>query len=237
MATSTNSESNALKAPALTQTNLRRRPIRAATELIAKSAANIVDVPGLKDSVQAARGVFMALKEPARNDLVAQNLIDYLDEILLCAHKDNTEEACSEHLEYLQQVKAAIVELKNTKYRTKLACQREIGKELAKRKDEIFERALLFSVEGRVYGRRVDARSTELEERCEHLSESLAELRGELNAVKLQLAQQAESQLHRCALFGNTFDLNFKVFFFKHERIHVAVLIEQPEIGPSPHYG
>ncbi|CAE6417900.1 unnamed protein product, partial [Rhizoctonia solani] len=212
MATSTNAGLNDPKAPPPTQTNLRRRPIRAATELIAKSAANIIDVPGLKDSIQAARGIVMALKpdilqEPARNDIVAQNLIDYLDEIFLCAHNNDAEEAHSEYLNDLQQIKAAIVVLKNKKYQTKLACQRDIGRELVRRKDETFERALLFSVEGSVYGRQADVRSTELEERCEHLSESFAILRGELSAVKLQLARQAcpgdPPQLHRCAMFGN----------------------------------
>ncbi|CAE6426366.1 unnamed protein product [Rhizoctonia solani] len=136
--------SNALNAPAPVQNNLRRRPIRAATELVAKSVVNFVGVPGLKDSVRTAREIVGALKEPARNDLITQNLIDHLDEILLCAQGDGAE-VDSEGLEDLQRIKAAVVELKNKTYGTKLACQRDIGRELVKREKEIIERTLLFS--------------------------------------------------------------------------------------------
>ncbi|CUA76534.1 hypothetical protein RSOLAG22IIIB_12349 [Rhizoctonia solani] len=117
--------SNALNTLAPAQNNLRRRPICAATELIAKSVVNLVDVPGLNDSVRTAREIVGALKpnilqEPARNDLITQNLIDYIDEILLCAQGGGAE-VDSEYLEDLQQIHGAVVELKNKPYRTKLA--------------------------------------------------------------------------------------------------------------------
>ncbi|CAE6430509.1 unnamed protein product [Rhizoctonia solani] len=57
---------NIMNASALTQNNLRRRSIRVATELIAKSAVNLVDIPGLKESVQAARGIVGALKRKSK---------------------------------------------------------------------------------------------------------------------------------------------------------------------------
>ncbi|CAE6464852.1 unnamed protein product [Rhizoctonia solani] len=127
--------SNTLNAPAPAQNNLRRRSIRAAKELIAKSAVNLVDFPGLKDSVQVAREIVGALKpnilqEPARNDIVTQSLVDYLDEILLRTQAADADKVNSEYLEDLQQIKAAVIELKNKTYRTKLACQRDIGREL-----------------------------------------------------------------------------------------------------------
>ncbi|KEP46572.1 hypothetical protein V565_192060, partial [Rhizoctonia solani 123E] len=202
--------SNIMNAPTPTQNNLRRRSIRVASELIAKSAVNFVDIPGLKDSVQAARGIVEALKpnilqEPARNDVITQNLIDYLDEIFLRARAADANQANSEYLEDLRQIKAAVIELKDKTYGTKLVYRRDIGRDLEKRKEEVMERTLLFSVEGSVYGRRADTRSTELEARLEHISESFAMLQGELTSVKLQLAQ-----LHRCAVFGNSFDLKFK---------------------------
>ncbi|CAE6518454.1 unnamed protein product, partial [Rhizoctonia solani] len=195
--------SNAMDAPAPVQKNFRRRPIRAATELVTKSAANLIDIPGLKDSVRAARGIVGALREPARNDLVTQNLIDYLDEILLCAQDDEAEIVeDSEYLEDLRRIKASIVKLKNKTYGTKLACQQDIGRELIKRREEITERALLFSVEGSLCGRRADVRSIELEQRFERILESFTIHQGELTSVRLQLARQdRQLQLHRCATF------------------------------------
>ncbi|CAE7183320.1 unnamed protein product [Rhizoctonia solani] len=223
--------SNAMDAPAPVQKNLCRRPIRAATELVAKSAANLIDIPGLKDSVRAARGIVGALRanilqEPARNDLVTQNLIDYLNETLISCAQDEAEIVeDSEYLEDLRRIKAAVIELKNKTYGTKLACQQDIGRELIKRREEITERALLFSVEGSLCGRRADVRSIELEQRFERILESFTIHQGELTSVRLQLARQdRQLQLHRCATFGNSVDLNIKVFFFKHEGGHVACI-------------
>ncbi|CAE6430513.1 unnamed protein product [Rhizoctonia solani] len=143
--------SNTSNAPAPAQNDLRRRSIRSATELVAKSAAEFVEIPGLKDSVQVARDIIEAFKsnilqEPVRNDILAQNLTDYLDEILLCTRAADANQVNSEYLEYLQQIKTAIVMHKNKTYRTKLVRQQDIGRELEKRKEEIMERTLLFSL-------------------------------------------------------------------------------------------
>ncbi|CAE6450460.1 unnamed protein product, partial [Rhizoctonia solani] len=205
--------SNAPTTPA--QNHPRRRPVRAATMLAVETVAKVVEVPVLKDSVRVAQGILGALKpailqEPARNDLVAQGLIDHIDGILLQAHSAGADEICPEYLADLQQIKSSVIELKHKPYRTKLACQRDVGKELATRREEIVQRTLLFSVEGSVYGRRADARSTELKQRYEHLSESFAMQQGELNSLRLQLLALArrdrsvdQSQPHLCAMFGN----------------------------------
>ncbi|EUC66004.1 hypothetical protein RSOL_504920 [Rhizoctonia solani AG-3 Rhs1AP] len=137
--------SNTSNAPAPAQNDLRRRSIRSATELVAKSAAEFVEIPALKDSVQVARDIIGAFKEPVRNDILAQNLTDYLDEILLCTRAADANQVNSEYLEDLQQIKTAIVMHKNKTYRTKLVRQQDIGRELEKRKEEIMERTLLFS--------------------------------------------------------------------------------------------
>ncbi|KEP46571.1 hypothetical protein V565_192050 [Rhizoctonia solani 123E] len=137
--------SNTSNAPAPAQNNLRRRSIRSATELVAKSAAEFVEIPALKDSVQVARDIIGAFKEPVRNDILAQNLTDYLDEILLCTRAADANQVNSGYLEDLQQIKTAIVMHKNKTYRTKLVRQQDIGRELEKRKEEIMERTLLFS--------------------------------------------------------------------------------------------
>ncbi|CAE6534552.1 unnamed protein product [Rhizoctonia solani] len=179
MAASMNS--NAPNAPAPAQNNPRRRLMHAATMLAVETVAKVVEVPVLKDSVRAAQGILGALKEPARNDLAAQDLIFRIDEIMLHSQFAGADEVCPEYLEDLQQIKSAVIELKNKPYRTKIACQRDIGKELATRGEETTTRALLFSVEGSVYGRQANARSAELEGRYERIAEAFATLQGELN--------------------------------------------------------
>ncbi|KAG8683481.1 hypothetical protein FRC11_013519, partial [Ceratobasidium sp. 423] len=203
--------SSASNAPVPVQNNVWRLPMRTTLEM--ETVAKAVDIPVLKDSMGAAQGILGALKpeilqEPARNDLTAQGLIYHLNEILLHARSAGADEVRPEYLEDLQQLKSAVIELKNKLYRTKLACQRDIGKELVTRKEETMERALLFSVEGSVYGRRAYARSMELEEQYERLSESFAMSQTELHSAKLQLLAPArrdrsvdQPQLHRCAMF------------------------------------
>ncbi|CAE6377321.1 unnamed protein product [Rhizoctonia solani] len=217
MATSMNS--NVPHTQALAQNNIRHRPIRAATGLIAESAANLVNIPGLKESIQAARGIVKALKpnvvqEPARNDILAQGLIDRLDEIVCFAQYAGADEVSPEYLEDLQEIRMAVIKLKNKPYGTKLTCQSEIGKELGEMKEEIINRSLLLSVEGGVYGLRAKAQVTELTQQLESATESIAMLQGELATIKLQLERQncSVDQVYPCALFGNLIDLKFNFF-------------------------
>ncbi|EUC65997.1 hypothetical protein RSOL_504550, partial [Rhizoctonia solani AG-3 Rhs1AP] len=84
----------------------------------------------------------------AQNDILTQNVIDYLDEILLCTRAADANQVNSEYLEDLRQIKAAVIELKDKTYGTKLVYRRDIGRDLEKRKEEVMERTLLFSVEG-----------------------------------------------------------------------------------------
>ncbi|KAB5595184.1 hypothetical protein CTheo_1262 [Ceratobasidium theobromae] len=60
----------------------RRRPLKAAAALVAKSATNLVDLPGLRDSVNAVQGIVQALQAPGQNDASAQELIDRVEEMM-----------------------------------------------------------------------------------------------------------------------------------------------------------
>jgi hypothetical protein len=60
MATSVNS--NVPLAQDSGQNNIHHRPVRAAAELVVKSATNLISLPGIKESAQAARGIIMTLK-------------------------------------------------------------------------------------------------------------------------------------------------------------------------------
>ncbi|KAF8671222.1 hypothetical protein RHS04_08413 [Rhizoctonia solani] len=215
MATSTSL--NIAKHQTLAQNNPRRRPIRIAADVLADSATNLGNFPGLKESAQAAGDIFKALKGPVRNDIIAQGLINYLDEICYTAQYAGADEACPEYLEDLQQTREAVVELKNKTYGMQFACQYDIEKQISKMKEEMMMRALLLSVEGGVSGLRANAQAVEIIQQLKLVAEALADVQEELAFTKRQVAQQSYLVNHMdfcpLAMFGNLIDIKIKVYF------------------------
>ncbi|KAF8693195.1 hypothetical protein RHS03_08398, partial [Rhizoctonia solani] len=193
---------NITQPQALAQNNPRRRPIRIAAHVLADSATNLVNLPGLKESAQAASDIFKAIKGPVRNDIVAQGLIDHLDEICYTAQYAGADKACPEYLEDLQQTREAVVELKNKTYGTKLACQSDIDKKINKMKEETMMRTLLLSVEGGISGLGAKAQVVEIAQQLKLVAQALAVAQEELAFTKMQVAQQSHSvnQMDSCAL-------------------------------------
>lgn len=177
-----------------------RRRRRDAVELVARSAAGLVNLPVIQDSARVTQELAKALKAPGRNDTIAQEQIDRVDRVMayvlpfaeeLSAVVDDLDSSGLAYLVALQsliddliRIKVELAEIKNEKYATKLAYQKNIDRLLEEKYQEFMERTRDFCIDGTMRANQGAIRTLRLEQRVDVLNTLLAECTANIVAVR-----------------------------------------------------